>query len=354
MRPLTILLTGFTSRQANTVSAKADIYITFAPILKKVLERLGHTVDWRPVTFAESDIEKYDIVFCGCSDPNSMTGQGHRYGAIWSMIKAQRLVLWFDDWRIKGQLHSFLKKPSVFWETRMLHEAHLSTHARALEFKDPIDNMLFGLSTDHKAPIVAQLFNWGNEAKFLKEAPDAKWLLRFDPSAYVPNFVEKIIPMEERKRSWVAASLTQMDDFIEKLKLQWPVTKQAKPAGRAFGGWKKMHEKDVVTELYATHAGLLSKPYPHAGSGWWRVRFNYAAHTNTVMLADQKEVTEIGSAYRYSAAEIESLSASGLEALAVAQYVQLRGWEDSELTVATKMARYIDRVMQEPSRPRYM
>lgn len=353
-QPLTVLLTGFTSRQANTVSEKTDIYITFAPILKKMLEKLGHVVDWRPVTFGEQDIEKYDLVLCGCSDPNSMTGQTHRYGAIWSMLNARRLILWFDDWRIKGQLHTFLQKPEVFWNTRMLHEKQMPTHEQALMFKDPIDAMLKGLATDHRPPVVAQLFNWGDEAKFLKEVPEAKWLMRFDVGSFVPNFVEQPIPMEQRTRQWVAASLTQMNDYIDKLKPTIPVFIQAKPRGRSFGGWKKMHEREVVTELYAKSLGVISKPYPHAGSGWWRVRFNYAVHARSIMIADPKEAGAAGQSFRLYLPFVEKLSPAEMQDLANKQAEEFLSWQDSQDQACEKMSNGLIRLLDEPVRPEYL
>lgn len=353
-RKLTILLTGFTSRQANTVSERADIYITFGPILKRLLESLGHTVDWRPVKFGEHGIEHYDAVFVGCSDPNSMTGQTHRYGAIWAMMKATRLALWFDDWRIKGQLHTFLKKPEVFWNTRMLHESQLPTHEEALMLKAPIDHMLNELGWPQQVPVVAQLFNWGELDKFKKECPDARWYMRFDPSCYVPNFITTPTPMAEKLEGWVAASLTQMDDYTDKLGAKWPIIKQAKPKGKGFGGWKKLHERDVVTQLYDKYAGLISKPYPHAGSGWWRVRFNYACHARAIMLASVKEAGAIGPAFHVTAPQVEAMSVAARANLAQLQYEQFMHWQSSEEQVKDLMYTYLTRLLDEPTRPRYL
>lgn len=353
-RPLTILLTGFTSRQANTAGKKQDDYIIAGKIFADMLTRLGHTVDWRPVQFGEAGIEKYDLVMVGCSDPNSYTGMVHRYGAIWAMLNASRLLIWFDDWRIKGEFHSYVQKPEVYWATRMLHEKRLPEHAEALVYQQQINDMFVGFRDEHRPAVVAQLFNWGDETKFLKEVPEAKWLARFDVSSFAPHYTLASKPIAERRKAWVSASLSQTDDYIEKLKPTWEVIKQCKPKGLAFGGWKKMLEADVVTQLYDTCIGVICKPYSHAGSGWWRVRYNYAMQCNNIVLADPKEVGALGPAFMEPVSAIELLDDAQLQQLADWQREHFLGWQDSQQQALDKLQLHLIRLMDEPTRPRYL
>lgn len=353
-RPLTILLTGFTSRQANTVSEKANIYITTSPLLKHMLERMGHVVDWRPTIFGEANVDKYDLVMVGCSDPNSYTGMVHRYGAYWALLKAKRLMIWFDDWRIKGQYHAWLKKPDTIWQTRMLDPNRMPEHEEALMYKDPIDNMITSLRTTHKAAVMAQLFNWGHEEMFWREAPDAAWLARFDISAFVPEVLRQPPrPLAERTRGWVAASLTQTDDWTDKLGLHHPLVTQAKPKGMRGGGWKKLREVDLVNDLYAEHTGILCKPYSHAGSGWWRSRFNYSVETRSVLFGDPNEIHSIGDAYRTPLLELERMSVNDLQAVADKQAQQFVAWQDQQPAAMTKLTNAFNRIMDEPERPTF-
>lgn len=353
-RRLSILLTGFTSRQANTISDRANIYITTSPLLKGMLEKIGHAVDWRPVVFGEEDVSKYDLVMVGCSDPNSYTGMVHRYGAYWALLKAKRLMIWFDDWRIKGQYHAWLEKADTIWQTRMMDPNRMDEHAQALRYKEAIDNVVTSLATTDKAAVMAQLFNWGYEEQFMREVPHAKWLARFDISSLVPKVLAAPArPLAERNRGWVAASLTQVDDWTDKLPLRYPLVTQAKPKGMRGGGWKKLHEVQLVNTLYAENTGILCKPYSHAGSGWWRSRFNYAVETRSVLYGDPKEIHAIGDAYRHSLPELENMSIDQLQRVANEQMSQFIAWQDTPQMAMDKLDGYLVRIMDEPTRPQF-
>jgi hypothetical protein len=350
-RPLTILLTGFTSRQANTVSEKSNIYATTSPLFAGMLRQLGHTVDWRPTIVGEAGVENYDIVMVGCSNPNSMTGMVHRYGAMYAMLKARRLLIWYDDWRVKEQYSAWINAPDSAWATRMLHEKRLGEHAQAMEHKPAIDAMLKALTTTDKAPVLAQLFNWGNEKLFMKEVPEAKWLARFDISAFTPVHVTDPKSVVDRSRSWVSAALSQTEDYTDKLRLTWPLLNQTKPKGKGFGGWKKMREDAIVKVLYRDNIGVLCKPYSHAGSGWWRSRYSYAVQCRNVMLADYKEIHGLGGPYLKRAAEIEAMDAGQLEQLIDQQVACFTSFQDSQSLALTRLSGHLTRIMDEPARP---
>lgn len=351
-RSLTILLTGFTSRQANTVSVKSDIYATTSPLFADMLRRLGHTVDWRPTVFGEAGVENYDIVMVGFSDPNSHTGMVHRYGAMYAMLKAKRLLMWADDWRL-SPYKTMITNVEYSWATRMLHEKRLGEHAQALELKPAIDQVMTSLATTHKAPVLAQLFNWGDESLFLKEVPHAAWLARFDISAFTPVHVTEPKPMVERGHRWVSAALSQTEDYTDKLRLTWPLLNQTKPKGKGFGGWSKMREDAIVQTLYRDNVGVLCKPYSHAGSGWWRSRYSYAVQCRNVMLADFKEISGIGGPYLKRAAEIEAMSADDLQKLADWQANAFLSFQDSQSLALTRLAGHLQRIMDEPARPNF-
>lgn len=353
-RGLNILLTGFTSRIANTVTDRVNIYITSAPLVAEMLQRAGHTVDWRPTIFGEEGIEKYDIVMLGCSDPNSYTGMVHRYGAYWALLKARRLMIWFDDWRIKGQFHAWVQQPEALWQTRMLHNDRLPEHEQAIVYKNAINSAVMSMRDEHRPAVMAQLFNWGNDQQFMKEVPEAKWLARFDISGLVPKVLRQPPrPLAQRTKGWVAASLTQVDDWTDKLQLTWPLIKQAKPKGRAFGGWKKIREVELVNTLYADHTGILCKPYSHAGSGWWRSRFNYAVETRSVLLGDMKEVSAIGESFRLTPSLVESMNDADLQDLANRQAAEFLGWQDSPERAIERLNLSLLRIMDEPARPTF-
>jgi hypothetical protein len=102
------------------------------------------------------------------------------------------------------------------------------------------------------------------------------------------------------------------DTWLEKKNLTWPVEiVGSRKLIRKLGGQRFDTEQDVL-EFYNQHWGILSPPYPHAGSGWWRSRFLYAAHVGSILVTDKGEGDPLGDAYKLKIADVEKMSDADL------------------------------------------
>lgn len=310
-----VLLTGFTTRQANTLRKSANFYVLAQQIFHDMLVESGHDVDWRAVQIGE-DLSMYDVAMVGLSNPTTMNGMAHRYGGMWALTTHRNVIGWFDDFRFKDQMASWLRKPEPAFSDRLWPDKRRAEHDTAIEYKDKLI-AAFNVIKERKIPFIAHIFEWGDIEAMARETPDARWFSRFDISSFVP-IVSNALPYDMRKRAWVSAALTNTDDWISKLNLSWDVITSTKPkGGNPFGGgWKKIPEDELVRTLYRDNMGILCHPYSHAGSGWWRIRYNYMTQTKSILLADRAEVQEMGEPFRYSPAEIEAMSDSQLFSLA--------------------------------------
>jgi hypothetical protein len=132
------------------------------------------------------------------------------------------------------------------------------------------------------------------------------------------------LPPEEKKREWMLGALMPHDAWVDKKEWAWPIQYLgAKKMIRSRGGERVKTESDVI-ERYNQVWGILSPPYPHAGSGWWRSRFMYAAKVGSVLVCDKGEGDSLGDAYKYRPAQIEKMTTDDLAQVAADQAAALR------------------------------
>ncbi len=155
------------------------------------------------------------------------------------------------------------------------------------------------------------------------------------------------LPPEEKKREWVLGALMPHDTWVEKTRFTWPLSYVgSRKMIRTYGGQRFKTESDVI-DHYNQHWGILSPPYPHAGSGWWRSRFIYSARVRSVLVADKGEGDPIGSAYKVRIADVERMSTDELAALAEEQALQLRPWMPTPEMFTEHVNRIVERAVRE-------
>lgn len=168
---------------------------------------------------------------------------------------------------------------------------------------------------------VCPMYPWGDRSIVQDILPKGSTqLLALDPSEIIiptMEFGRDLAEQTEKKREWLLAALMPADQFVKKTEFGWPFwnTGSVSLIKRLGQGERVKTERDVIAR-YAERWGAVSPPYEHAGSGWWRSRFLYAASTGTVMVADPKEVEALGPAYQVDIPTVEGLTDSGLANLA--------------------------------------
>ena len=113
------------------------------------------------------------------------------------------------------------------------------------------------------------------------------------------------------------------DTWLERKNPDWQVEiVGSRKLIKKLGGQRFAAEQDVL-EFYNRHWGILSPPYPHAGSGWWRSRFLYAAHVGSILVTDKGEGDPLGDAYKLKIPDVEKMSDIELHEAAMAQQAAL-------------------------------
>jgi len=165
------------------------------------------------------------------------------------------------------------------------------------EIEDFVDTFAFD-EWPHKLLIPA--YDGGNyEALKLR----AKEITNWDPSPFTNSylndpkgkdlFTEQ--PVIKKEKAWVMASLLNKMNWLKKQTFSWPI----KTFGNIKEGQTRLKEHELYQE-YRKHWGILSPPHSHTlqGSGWWRVRYNMAFDSGSILLGHENETEVLGVGYR--------------------------------------------------------
>jgi hypothetical protein len=173
---------------------------------------------------------------------------------------------------------------------------------------------------------VCPMYSFGDRAIVRKRMPDAVGPIEaLDPTSTVIPTLQPVtaLPPTEKKRAWVLGALMPHDGWLERKNPDWQVEiVGSRKLIKKLGGQRFATEQDVL-EFYNKHWGILSPPYPHAGSGWWRSRFLYAAHVGSILVTDKGEGDPLGDAYKLKISDVEKMSDTELHATAMAQRAAL-------------------------------
>lgn len=178
------------------------------------------------------------------------------------------------------------------------------------------------------------VFEWGDPGVVFGTVPSNHPRDRWsgvDPSAAFtqPLIDERFTPKE---KAFSCVSLLNRSDWVEKIGGSWPVHY----AGNRKVGQRLKTEVDVV-RFIGRYRGLLSPSYKYLnGSGWYRSRFQYAAHVGAVVYAEPEEVRGIDG-YHIPIGAIERASDRQLDKMAQRQGELFRSSSWSMKTLARKL-----------------
>lgn len=388
-----ILMTGFTALQINTEHRTIKKIDVPASIVK-ALEESGHTVDWRRVVPGE-DLSSYDVAWVNLGPLNSLNGRQGAMGALYTLSSGLPAVGFFDDWQFAAVFNacrSLVRHPEILYkyllsggDLRGNEDATYFSYEEAkaaldrivlanpdAEKKCTIGRYFFNDNDDNVKAYEGQLvesgralladrwarglvaacpmYSFGDRSLVRKRMPkEMSGIEALDPSSTIYDILSSSepLPPSEKSRSWVLGALMPHDTWLEKKSPEWPVEiVGSRKLIKKFGGQRLDSEEDVLA-FYNQHWGILSPPYPHAGSGWWRSRFMYAARVRSILVTDKGEGAPLGDAYKLTIKQVEAMSDAGLAEAAAAQADALRHHMPSYDSFVAHVNRIVHRAVAE-------
>jgi len=388
-----VLMTGFTALQINTEKRTIQKIDVPASIVQ-ALRELGHDVDWRKVTPGE-DLSSYDVAWVNLAPLNSLNGRQGAMGSLYVLSSGLPCIGFFDDWQtntVFNGARALIRKPEMLYKHLLVGTEHRGDEGatyfsradveaalervRAVnpdaakkcyieryymmdtdESVQPYEKQLVEAARDLIAPRweagmvpVCPMYAFGDRSIVRKRMPNELGPIEaLDPTSTVVPTLSPVTPLNPalKKRAWVLGALMPHDTWLEKKNLTWPVEiVGSRKLIRKLGGQRFDTEQDVL-EFYNQHWGILSPPYPHAGSGWWRSRFLYAAHVGSILVTDKGEGDPLGDAYKLKIADVEKMSDADLINAVEAQRAALKPYIPDYSTFVDHCDRIIKRAIKE-------
>jgi len=385
-----ILMSGFTALQINTdkrTISKIDVPASIVTALRES----GHEVDWRKITPGE-DLSSYDVLWMNLAPLNSLNGRQGAMGALYGLASGKPCVGFFDDWQFSTVFNgakALVRKPEMIYKYLLVGKDRGDEGATYFSYADAVaaKERALALNPDAKIYIeryymtetdesvhgyedmlvksaenllaarwaagmvpVCPMYGWGDRSLVRKRMPkELSAIEALDPSATIYPILNSVepLPSSEKKRAWVLGALMPHDTWLEKKNFEWPVEiVGSRKLVRKLGGQRLGSEEEVLA-FYNQHWGILSPPYPHAGSGWWRSRFMYAARVGSVLFADKNEGAPLGDCHKVSIAEIEKMTDNELADLATCQRDALRAFMSSYDSFVAHCDQIVNRAVAE-------
>lgn len=390
-----VLFTGCTALQINSQNRTIQKIDVPASVVE-VLRSRGHEVDWRKVTPGE-DLSGYDVAWVCLAPINSLNGRAGAMGALWAMSSGLPCVGFFDDWQfpaVFNGMRALKRKPEMLTKYMLVGAAHrgdevatyftreevYAARARLIEAnpeaekKTYIDRYYYQDTDEivlpHKDRLVAMaecfdtdrwtrgmvpvvpMYAWGDRTGVRKRMPKTMGPIEpLDPSSTIyPTLLgHDPLPPTEKKRTWMLGALMPHDTWLQKKEFTWPVEYMgAKNMVKKYGGERVKTESDVI-DRYNQVWGILSPPYPHSGSGWWRSRFMYAAKVGSILVCDKGEGDPLGTPYKMRMPQVEAMTDQQLAQLAADQAGALRRYMPDPSTFGDHCEHIIYRAQREDS-----
>jgi hypothetical protein len=248
-----------TSMSSACLPTRRATWASFSTLLPDILRAAGHQVTWSEVTPGEK--LDYDFAFIDVFNLQSMMSFGYRWGAAWTGLNVPHACV-LSDWQFEPITRNLT--PDSFWRVRMPGKRVDAGITALRPYESRINNLL--QYWRERAHWILPLFNWGHHRFPIGGSQD--WV---DPSA----FLRMLGKPRPKHPHWIFASLTKHDQWLKKLRHTWPIV--------PYVGDDKVDEEFLVSECYSEAAGIISHPYAHCGSGWWRARFTYAAQVRSIL-----------------------------------------------------------------------
>lgn len=390
-----VLFSGCTSIQSSPARSSGQLSKIDVPAsIVEALRARGHDVDWHRIHPGD-DLSGYDVAWLNLAPINSLNGRAGAMGTLYAMSSGLPCVGFFDDWQFSAVfngMRALWRKPEMLYKVMLVGASHRgeegatyfnreeaeAARARAIaanpaaakgtyldryymydndEQVRPYAERLVAVSRSFDkerwlrgmVPVVP-MYLFGDRSLVRKRMPKEMGPIEaLDPSSTIyPLLAPHVaLPPDEKKRTWMLGALMPHDAWLAKKEYTWPVEFMgAKNMVKKYGGERVKTEAEVL-DRYNQVWGILSPPYPHAGSGWWRSRFMYAAKLRSVLVCDKGEGDPLGSPYKVRMAQVEAMTTPQLTQLAADQADALRPYMPDPSTFADHCEHVIYRAARE-------
>jgi len=320
-----ICVTGVNSVQCGHIP-KID-YVSSIKCLVGTL-RKEHRVEVRPLPYAEICDEKpfnldneYHVTILYLAPFTGFIGV-YAPHAIKLLSRALRgtlkVVVSYDDWQIapilgslrslKPRIDKILDENPFGWKD--ISQVRLDRHNLVQDINDLCDG-------DWDLPSLVPAWD-GGDLSLLSLPTKLSRAVCYSPNAYFRDYYQpadrpesKTDYAETASPCWTLAALHDHGTWLKKQNLTWPVHQ----FGKKKAGQEKLPESEIF-QIYYRSSGILSPSYKHAGSGWWRARYGFAADCLVPIAGNPDEAAMLGEAYNLKPDELETLSHSELVELA--------------------------------------
>jgi hypothetical protein len=338
-----ILFTGCTAKQVDDEAYKRARVkrIDDSSIICNSLRKQGYAVDRRPVKWGE-DLSEYGLAIVGVGQFGSNNYSGEIFNVLYALKEVKNVIIFHEDWKIDGTMKS--------WTSMLNQETFDKSIAKkwsdGRHFYGGVDNPNFNpteaievirkvVDGEFKNALIPA-FDWGDKQK-VKDIIKSENIFNIDLTPYVLDMWNIKLEVEPhvKEKKHMLASLVDHRPWVRRNKLKWPVdyfgAKSIKEASQL------ATETDVF-EACGKYWGILCPEYPHAGSGWFRIRWVYAAIQKSVLLSSPKDTEALG----LPVVNVESLSDSELANYAKLQSDTVLSFMWTKEKFDTKISEIVD------------
>lgn len=337
-----ILFTGSTSKQTDDNAWKRARVkrIDDSSIICNSLRKQGYIVDRKKIKWGD-DLSQYDmaIVGVGCFGSNNYSGD--IFNSLYALHKIPNSLVFYEDWKIDANMKSF----SGMLKSGALEKSVSKKWNNGSYFYGGVDNPNFDINIAKQViqnlnngfyDALIPAFDWGNK-DIVRKIIKSKNIYNVDLSPYVvENWNLDLRPEpKDKMKAYMLASLVDHRRWVKKMQLTWPVVYYG--AKSIKDSIKLETETDVYNEC-GKYRVILCPEYPHSGSGWFRIRYIYAALQRSIILTSLNDLQALGVPYK----NIERLSDKELNEYAAMQREAIFSYSWNKSMFDKKLKQIID------------
>lgn len=293
-----ILFTGCTSKQTDDdAHLRAHVKrIDDSTIICESLKKQGFSIDRKRVRWGD-DLSEYSLAIVGIGAFGSSNYSKRIFGALYAISKVDRVLIFHEDWKITETMSTFTKA----LDDSFFEKAKTKKWSNGQYFYDDVDHPDFDPDllkkiikniVEGKYDALIPAFDWGNK-QLVRNIIKSKNIYNVDLTPYVLQKwnIPLVVDQKPKEKKHMLASLVDHRSWVKKNKLKWNVDYYgAKTIENAI----KLETEFDVFEKCGEYWSILCPEYPHAGSGWFRIRWVYAAIHKSILLSSPKDLEALG------------------------------------------------------------